>query len=251
MSSKYIYNILIIALFLSCKPKRLHLNKIEGKRIEINNELNQNDAIETFINPYRNHIEKDLDSVLAYAEDTYSKTDGALNTAIGNFMADIVFSEANPIFEKRTGNSIDAVLLNYGGIRSIIPKGPVTSKTAYHVMPFENRIVVVSLKGSTVNEAVNYLIRSSKAHPISGLNLIIDADNNLLNAKINGENIDADKTYFVATSDYLYNGGDHMIFFQNNEGVYDLDYKIRNVLIDYLKKTDTINPVIDDRFIRK
>jgi hypothetical protein len=42
-----------------------------------------------------------------------------------------------------------------------------------------------------------------------------------------------------------------MTFFQPNEGFYDLDYKIRNAMIDYFKKTDTINPVIDDRFIIK
>ena len=54
----------------------------------------------------------------------------------------------------------------------------------------------------------------------------------------------------MATNDYLYNGGGNMTFFKPNEGLYNLDYKIRNLLIDYFKKVDTINPVIDDRFIQ-
>jgi hypothetical protein len=29
-----------------------------------------------------------------------------------------------------------------------------------------------------------------------------------------------------------------------------LSYKIRNILIDYFTKKDTLNPVIDDRFIQ-
>ncbi|HMC02386.1 MAG TPA: hypothetical protein VKN14_15205, partial [Flavobacteriaceae bacterium] len=58
------------------------------------------------------------------------------------------------------------------------------------------------------------------------------------------------KTYYVATNDYLYSGGDNMTFFKPNDSLYDLNYKIRNALIDYFKKTDTIKPVIDDRFIQ-
>ena len=43
----------------------------------------------------------------------------------------------------------DIVLLNNGGIRSIISKGPISEKTAFELMPFENSIVVVKLKGSS------------------------------------------------------------------------------------------------------
>jgi 2',3'-cyclic-nucleotide 2'-phosphodiesterase (5'-nucleotidase family) len=32
---------------------------------------------------------------------------------------------------------MDIVLLNHGGIRSIIPKGEVTTRTAFEIMPFE------------------------------------------------------------------------------------------------------------------
>ena len=82
-----------------------------------------------------------IDSVISYAPETYSKKDGNLNTAIGNLMADAVFSEANPVFNKRTGQNIDFVILNHGGIRSMIPKGNITTRTAYNVMPFENSVV--------------------------------------------------------------------------------------------------------------
>jgi hypothetical protein len=41
-----------------------------------------------------------------------------------------------------------------------------------------------------------------------------------------------------------------MTFFKPNDSLYDINYKIRNVLIDYFTKKDTIAPVIDDRFIQ-
>jgi 2',3'-cyclic-nucleotide 2'-phosphodiesterase (5'-nucleotidase family) len=237
--------------FFSCKQQQLSLIKIEGKQIPISDSLKLNSEIDAFIKPYREHIEKDLDSVLAYAVDTYSKSDGQFNTAIGNLMVDIVYSEGNPVFNKRTGGNIDFVLLNNGGIRAIISKGAVTARTAYEVMPFENSIVVVGLKGKKILNIIDYLVATKKAHPFSWqLKLLIDKDYNPIQTTINGNEIDTNKTYFIATSDYLANMGDDMTFFQPNEGVYPLDYKIRNALIDNFKKVDTINPVIDNRFIQ-
>lgn len=250
MRFTYLFFLLYFVILSSCIQEKQHLTKIEGSKIEIRDSLPIDTEIEAFIAPFRNHIEKDLDSVLAYSVDTYSKSDGDFNTAIGNFMADAVFEQANPVFNKRTGHNIDMVLLNHGGIRSIISKGVIKTKTAYELMPFENSIVVVAMKGSQIDSLTNYLSRTKKAHPISKLQLIIDKDYNVVESSINGKPIEADKTYYVATNDYLYNGGDNMTFFKTNDSLYVLNYKIRSVLIDYFKKIDTLNPVIDDRFIQ-
>lgn len=234
--------------FTSCNHNTWHLKKIEGKQFSITDSLKANTEIETFIKPYRDHVNKELDSVLAYSVDTYSKTDGELNTAIGNLFADVIYEQANPVFKSRTGKNIDMVLVNYGGIRAIISKGDVTMRTAFEIMPFENTIVVAALNGKSINNLIYFLAQAKKAHPISGLKLTVDSDFNIVEALINGKSIDTTKTYYVATNDYLYNGGDNMSFFQPNEGLIDINYKIRNALLDYFIKTDTINPVIDDRF---
>lgn len=250
MRFTYLFILLNIFLFLSCNQEKQHLLKIEGKKIEITDTLKMDPEIDAFVKPYRDHINNDLDSVLAYSVDTYSKSDGKLNTAIGNFMADAVYSESNPIFNKRTGKDIDMVILNHGGIRSIISKGNITSRTAYQLMPFENSIVVVALKGNQVDSLTNYLRKRKRAHPISKLKLVLDEGFNIVEATIKGEKIDTSGTYYVATNDYLYNNGDNMSFFKPNDSLYVLNYKVRNALIDNFKKVDTINPVIDDRFIQ-
>jgi 2',3'-cyclic-nucleotide 2'-phosphodiesterase (5'-nucleotidase family) len=243
---------LIILFFLigftSCKKDTWHLEKIEGKQLSISDSLKANTEIDTFIKPYRDHVNQELDSVLGYSIDTYSKADGELNTAIGNLFADVIYEQANPVFNLRTGENIDMVLVNYGGIRAIISKGDVTMRTAFEIMPFENTIVVAALNGKSINNLIHFLAQAKKAHPISGLKLTVDTDFKIVEALINGKSIDTTKTYYVATNDYLYNGGDNMSFFQPNEGLVVLNYKIRNALLDYFIKTDTINPVIDDRF---
>lgn len=238
-----------LLLAMACKTST-DVYKIEGKNININDSLQSVASIEDFIKPYRENINKDLDSILGYAVDTYSKADGHLNTAIGNLMADVIYEEADPIFFKRTGEHIDFVLVNHGGIRSIISKGPVTKRTAFELMPFENSIVVSKLPGANVKELLEYLSRSKRAHPISKLKVVLGKDGRVVESSVNQVPIDFNKTYYVATNDYLINGGDGMDFFNGSEEVIVLDYKIRNALIDYFMKTDTINPVADDRFIQ-
>ncbi|KJD34805.1 5'-nucleotidase [Tamlana nanhaiensis] len=242
--------LLVLLYFLSftgCKQNQLHLNKIEGKRIEVNNSITENAEIEAYIKPFREHIQNDLDSIIAYAPQTYTKSDGEFNTAIGNFMADAVYQEANPIFNKRTGHDIDMVLLNHGGIRSILSKGNISKRTAFELMPFENSIVVVALKKAQIDSMLLYLSKSKKAHPISQLKLTLNRNFEIVDAKIKNEAI-TNRTYYVATNDYLYNGGDNMRFFKTNDSLYILNYKIRNALIDNFLKNDTIQPSQDDRF---
>ena len=249
---KYFLPILLFPLLhLSCKQRDVEISRVEGEQINISDTIPENDSISAFIAPYKKRIAREMDSVLAYAPQNLEKTDGDLNTAIGNMMADAVMELANPVFLSRTGKSIDLVLLNHGGIRSPISQGEITTRTAYQIMPFENELVVAELKGEQIKDLINYLIEGGTAHPVSGLELIINDDNEIQQAFIQGRPVEDDQVYYVATNDYLYQGGDNRIFFSKAQDVTGLDYKIRNLLIDYFRKKDTIDPEIDNRFIRQ
>ncbi|WP_373517669.1 5'-nucleotidase C-terminal domain-containing protein [Pricia sp.] len=238
-----------ISSFFSCRDG-VSVTKIEGRQIGIESSYKPSDSIENFVSPYRKRIDAVLDSALAYAPLTISKTDGTYNTPAGNLLADIVLSEGGPIFKSRTGESIDFVLLNHGGIRSIIPKGKVTARSAYEVMPFENSIVVAKLSGKSVQKLVLYLRDFGQPHPISGLQVVLNRENGIASVRIQGKPLDDNRSYNVATSDYLLNGGDTMVFFKDAEKTTKIDYKIRNAMIDYFNKVDTIAPVMDDRYYR-
>tara|TARA_Y100000385_G_scaffold77059_1_gene78083 strand:+ start:933 stop:1685 length:753 start_codon:yes stop_codon:yes gene_type:complete len=246
---KLVKIIMIISLILSCNNSRILVNT-DGKNISINREIEPVKQVEDIINPYKLNLDKTMNKVLSFSVDNYSKNDGDYNTAIGNLMADAVLELTNPVFKNKTEKNIDMVLLNHGGIRSILPKGKVTTKTAYKLMPFENSVVVTALKGSVVFEMINYLKISNKAHPISGLELVINADNSYKKIQIGGKAVDSEKLYYIATSDYLYKGGDQMEFFKKSDTLYKLNYKIRNVLLDYFSIHDTLNPEADQRFIK-
>ncbi len=251
MKKQLILLFLSAILSVSCKNSRIYeVNQVSGRSIPVNDSIPADDSISQYIQPYKEYIDREMNTVLAYSPYDLVKTDGELNTALGNMMADAVMELANPVFEKRTGNSIDIVLLNHGGIRSSVEKGDVTTRTAFQLMPFENEVVVARMKGSAVRDLVRYLIDAGVAHPVAGLELALNSNNAIEKLLVQGEPVKDDKNYFVATNDYLLQGGDNMVFFSKAEEVTSLNYKIRNVLIDYFSKQDTIAPVKDQRFIR-
>lgn len=245
------YLLLLAVLATSCNIHGPYeIDSIQGKQLHITDSISGSDSISAFIQPYKQSVDKEMNMVLSYSPFNLAKNDGQLNTAIGNMMADAVMELSNPVFEKRTGNAIDIVLLNYGGIRSAISKGNITTRTAFEVMPFENEIVIAALSGKHVREMANFLIDAGTAHPLAGLELEIAEDNFVKKILVNGTPLQDEKTYYVATNDYLLQGGDNMVFFKNASEVIELDYKIRNLLIDYFRKRDTVAPVRDQRFIK-
>ena len=235
---------LTLLFVVSCSKQNYNVTKITGKRIPITEKGNQVPEIESFIKPYREHINKDLDSVLAYCPVTLDKS-GKWQSTIGNLMADVSLMRGNLVFEARENKKIDICLLNSGGIRSILPKGNITARNAFEIMPFENSMVVIALKGTQIIEMVDFLIADKKAHPLAGITFTIDKNNQSKNILVQGKSLQKDTVYYVGTNDYLSDGGDNMNFFKKAVQKYDLDYKLRNILIDYFKEVDTI-PVIND-----
>ncbi|MDN6280282.1 MAG: 5'-nucleotidase C-terminal domain-containing protein [Psychroflexus sp.] len=239
-----------ISLF-SCQDPDLQKVKTLGEQVPIDKGIASDQDIENFVQPYRDKIADDLNSVLSYTPRKMYKGETPYNSGIANMMADAVMEFAEPIYKKRTDQEIDAVLLNYGGIRSGIDQGDITLRTAYNVMPFENEIVVAELSATEMKALVAYLVKSKGKHPISGLKIQLDENGNLNTYEIQGHPLNDKQTYHVATSDYLATGGDYMNFFKKAENITVLDYKLRSLLVDYFKSKDTIDVTNDDRFTQK
>ncbi|MCF6132069.1 5'-nucleotidase C-terminal domain-containing protein [Flavobacterium wongokense] len=247
---KHFVLLLTFTAFISCAEKKYAVTKIEGREIGITDKNSEVAAIENFIKPYRDKIDEDLNKVLANAPETLDKS-GEWQTAMGNFLADITFEKSDKVFQMREKKSIDICLLNHGGIRSIIPKGNVTARTAFEVMPFENSAIVIGLKSEQILEMINYIITEKKPHPLKGLTFTIGKDNQPKNILVNGKPLDTNKVYYVVTSDYLSNGGDNMLFFKKGVAQYDLSYKLRNIIIDYFKENKTITANKDIRITKE
>ena len=222
-----------------------------GYNIEINQQVLSDSSIVKFYQPFKKNLEESLmNTPISYSPETYKKNDGELNSTLSNMFADATYEMSNPVFNKMSGENIDIVLLNNGGIRSIISKGNISEKTAFELMPFENSIVVLELNGFSIIKMIDYLRKVKLQHPISGLQITLNNDYSLNEVKINGVSIENEKKYYVATTDYLLEGGDKMYFLSETTKTTDIKYKMRDILIDYFKKHDTLKLKSDNRFIR-
>lgn len=248
----YFVFLLTFFLLVGCQPKKDLIYEIEAKQINVNEKAKSNTSIETFVTPYRNHINDDLNHILAYNPIDQDKSKGEWETNIGNLLAEATFKLANLIFQKRENKSLDGCILNHGGIRAVIPKGNVTTRTAFDIMPFENIVVVVGLKGNEVLDLAKYILKEKKPHPLNGITIFTDSKaENVKKVIINNRPVELDKVYYIATSDYLANGGDNMDFLKNSSKKYDLDYKLRNLFIDYFTKVDTLPNLTTQHVIKE
>lgn len=184
------------------------------------------------ITPYRIAMESEMNEVLAYAETALMK--GQPESALGNFVSEIVLSMATEASSREEMPLPDFCVLNNGGLRSGLPKGEIRTKNVFELMPFENRIVILEISGSKAQELFDFIAREGGI-PVAGMRMGIK-DEKAVNVMIGVRPFDPDRTYRVATSDYLADGGDDMFFFRNPLGRTDLNLMVRDAIIDYLRR---------------
>ena len=119
----------------------------------------------------------------------------------------------------------DMALINAGSVRGHLYKGRVSRADVQRILPFENRLLTVSLSGaelhSVLNEAVDYALNptgSSGAYPYaSGLRFQVnrqaDAGQRVTQVHIQNDDghwqpIDNEQRYTLVTANYLASGGD-------------------------------------------
>jgi 2',3'-cyclic-nucleotide 2'-phosphodiesterase (5'-nucleotidase family) len=237
-------------LLASCNSKTFKNNKITAKTTTIDSSITTTPAIDSTIAPYKKKLLSEINKALTTSSKKLVRTDGELQSSLGNLMADMCYDIANPIFREKTGKNIDFAMFNYGGIRAGLPEGNITNRHAFELMPFENSLVVAELSGKKIEELVSYFIAGAKAHPLSK-NIQLELQGSAYTLHIQGKPFDPNKTYTVLTSDYLQGGGDRMDFFKDPVQLTLLDYKVRDAIIKYFKSVTTLTPQLDQRVVVK
>tara|TARA_B100001741_G_C16523349_1_gene585855 strand:+ start:400 stop:1077 length:678 start_codon:yes stop_codon:yes gene_type:complete len=175
--------------------------------------------------PFKTILDKEMNTVLCHSKKEMKKTKP--ESLLGNWTSDVCLEIAQEIYE----DDIDLSFFNNGGLRSPIPKGDITKKDLFKLMPFENELVVLELNKTEFLDLKAYF-KFTKGQPIAFV------DDFSLN----------DSLFLVLTTDYLANGGDKMKFFkekkQNKVGI-----KMRDALIKYCLKKDTISSKLDERHL--
>ena len=241
---------LFVSLLLSCEREVQKVVKISAKTNAIDSLTLQDSTMIKAYLPYKKKMIEEVNKVLTYAPNNLARTDGTLQSSLGNLIADLSYEKANELFEKETGKKVDFAMSNYGGIRAGIWKGDVKVIHTFNLMPFDNTIVVVELTKEKLEALFKYFITEYRAHPLSKqVQIMIDGDK--IDVKIHGKPIEEGRTYFVATSDYLQKGGDRMNFFAAPESLFESNFLVRDAIAEYFQRQDTLVSFLDSRIVMK
>lgn len=211
---------------------------------------------EAFLKPHFAKTEKIKSRVIGRAELPIRHTRWE-ESDYGNLYTDIIREKLHA----------DIGLMNSGGIRDSIDDGPITYDQIFRTLPFENTITRIEMTGRQLKLLLRIanngshgvfqvsgitvkMIALNKPAPSSDLdgNGVIEhwETNRILEVRDeSGLLIDDEKTYIVATVDYLAKGGDNLSWLMNQipsqKIRVDAAGAPRDAVIEYLMKHNPIN----------
>ncbi|ROH97507.1 5'-nucleotidase C-terminal domain-containing protein [Chryseobacterium daecheongense] len=243
MKNKFLLLGIALVSLTACKTTLQVANVQTQKNISINNELKNDEEFVKVIEPYKQKLDKEMNQKISHTNVDLTKQGD--NSNLGNLLADYTFDGANAWAETNLKKEVDAALINIGGIRTTIGKGDILLKSIFEVMPFENEVIIVKMKGTDLQGLFDYYAKTQVNNPVS--HLYIETNNGQLSKTlINGKAVNSNQDYYIATSDYLALGGDNMKFFSKGEMI-PTGIKLRDLFIDYFKKNPEVIPNTDVR----
>lgn len=239
-------HILILALAtLSACNSSYHLTNRTANRIGVDSVTASADSsVASFLYPYRQGLEKTMNEVLAHSSGRIEK--GQPEAPLNDLLTDALLKQAI----QRYGKPIDCSHLNFGGIRSNLPEGNITTGSIFEVMPFDNQLMVLTVNGATLKQMLNHFAKGNKL-VVGGLRAVLHNEQVQSVTFTNGRTLQPDDTYTVVMSDYVANGGDDAGFLKNPIKSENINYLMRDALLDYFREQgktgQLINPVSDGR----
>jgi len=237
-----------LLLFPACHSV-YRLANVQGRKIVMTTAYDTapDTAAIAVLAPFKSKVDSIMSPVIGTCE--MDMTSDHPESLLSNLVADVLWTYSNSI----PGQKVDAAVINLGGLRSNLPKGEITFGTIYEILPFENTLCILSLKGTDLRSLFEDIAKVG-GQGVSNVNLLISKSYNaeLLDATVGGKEIDNDKTYTVATLDYLAEGNDGLVsFLKANKRVCPQGATIRRIFLDYVKnktaKGETITSSLDGR----
>ena len=106
-------------------------------------------ALARYLQPFRDSLSQQMSEVIGSAQDNFLKEKPG--GSLGNLVADAMDWKAQQL-----DSTVAGAICNYGGVRlNQISKGIINKGKIYELMPFENELVIVQLKGSVLIQWLN------------------------------------------------------------------------------------------------
>jgi 2',3'-cyclic-nucleotide 2'-phosphodiesterase (5'-nucleotidase family) len=237
--------LLIVLSATSCCHKQWAIIQRSSVKIAIDSTTNPlaDKSYNDYLQPFKQKVDAQMNEVIGQAAETMKGH--APESLLSNFSANVYLQTATDF----QGEKVDIAIVNLGGLRTVVPAGDIPIRKVFELMPFENELVLLWLKGDKLNELLQYFA-SMGGEGLSGLRMEIK-DGKAVNITIDGKPLDTTKVYSIATNDYLAGGNDKMVQLAQAEKRVNTGIKVRTMLLNYIKnetkKGNKIQSKLDGR----
>jgi 5'-nucleotidase/UDP-sugar diphosphatase len=211
--------------------------------------------VTAMLKPFIDEANKSLKEVVGQAADTFifgNRLTRYQETALGNMITD-----ANVWYFKTVYNQpVDFAFHNGGNIRAELPKGDITQEKILTILPFENYLYIITLKGSEVLELFDFVAtiqQGAGGFPQFSKEVRYTIDKTqgsgvIRDLTIGGAPVDPNKTYRFCTNDYILGGGDGYVVMKKAQDPFNTSLLLSYVVGEYIKaQGGVISPELDGR----
>lgn len=189
---------------LEIDPKTKKVVKASGRLHELwVDEYGEDAAMKTLVERYRREVAPMVDVAVGTAAETLTR-DHHRESHLGGWMTDCL----------RKWSKTDIAFQNSGGIRADLKAGPVTRRDLFNVMPFDNYVVTLNLKGRGVRQILERSVDGAARGlmQVSGISMRWDPSappgRRVRRALVDGQPLDDERFYSVTAPDFIVKLGD-------------------------------------------
>ena len=237
---------LLCALFLlpACnKQVKVVSVSTEALPVDASSDAIQDTVYLKQLAPIKADLEQQLNVQIGYAPERLWVGDP--ECPMLNWATDALWEAAKKVYPEK----VDIAIVNMGGMRCEWPAGPITKEKVFELMPFDNELVVLTLKGEDVISLCESFAKYG-GQGVAGMRVTV-IDGNLADVQVGGKAVDPQALYTVATSDYLSGGTDHMEALTRYVEYWKSDLKIRDLYMEAVQTQDTLRAAVDGRMTMK
>jgi len=232
----------IIALcVISCRKQPVQVISATTEAIAVDASADgiQDAAYLAQLAPVKADLEREMNVQIGYAPERLCVS--APECPMLNWSTDALWEAAKAVYPGR----VDIAIVNMGGMRCEWQAGPVTRGDVFELMPFDNELVVLTLKGEDIIALCESFAKYG-GQGVAGMR-VKTVDGHLADVQVGGKPVNPKARYTVATSDYLSGGTDHMDALTRYVDCWKSGLKIRDLYLEAVQKQDTIRAVVDGR----
>ena len=182
----------------------LNDNSVTSRVIPVTSRLDSqvDPQLAEILRPYKTPVDSINGIVVGQTSQAFNKKPQMMN-----WMADFVMTDAQRLAKQK----IDMSIVNVGGIRSTFPQGNITKGNIMQTFPFDNHEVVLAISGAHLAQALDSIAATGGNGVSHNVRALMDVEGKrCLQVTIDGKPIDPNRTYYVATINYLAGGNDGM-----------------------------------------